>query len=181
MMSDATGSGMMGGAADNGMGVMSSSGDQMGPGMMGGDMMMDGPGSMGDMMTIRQLLASHEQVERNVENVPGGVRTVTVSDNPEVMELIRLHVRQMKERYSRDQPIRMMDPIFRELFRHRDRATLEIEDVPGGVRVLHTSQDPEVASLIRQHAHEFVSEAAEQGMQRSMRSTPLPEGYRPQN
>lgn len=159
--------------ARSGMGMMD--GGSRG-GMMEGSAR-DGMGMMGDMMTIRQLLARHEQVQREAENVPGGVRTVTVSDEPEVTELIRQHVREMKARYGRDQPIRMMDPVFRELYRHRDRATLEIEDIPGGVRVLHTSDDPEVTALIRQHAHAFVSEAVEQGMQRAMEPTALPENY----
>jgi len=67
--------------------------------------------------------------------------------------------------------------IFRELFANRDRITLKIEDIPGGVRVLPTCDDPQVAALIRQHAHHFVSEAAEQGMASAMRPTPLPKGY----
>lgn len=53
--------------------------------------------------------------------------------------------------------------------------------VARGVRVLHTSEDPKITSLIRQHAHEFVSEAAEQGMQRAMRPTAVPEGYSLEN
>ncbi len=138
---------------------------------------MDGR-AMGDMRTIRALLAGHEAVERRVERVPGGVRTVTVSDDPEIASLIRRHVREMRARYERARPIRTMDPVFRELFRHRDDARMEIEDVPGGVRVVHTSDRPEVAALIRQHAERFVSEAAEQGMRRAMRPTPLPPGYR---
>lgn len=155
-------------------------GPMMDGGVMGGQGMGEGmmDGGMADMRTIRGLLASHEAIERRVEDVPGGVRTVTVSDDPEVTELIRRHVREMKARYDRGQPIRPIDPVFRELFRHRDRATMAIEDVPGGVRVLHRSDDPEVAALIRQHAHRFVSEAAEEGMRRAMRPTPLPEGYR---
>lgn len=168
MMSEQDGAGMMGGPAGDGMGMMD-----------GG--MMDDAGAMGDMATIRQLLTNHERIERTVENVPGGVRTVTVSGDPEVTALIREHVREMKARYGRGRPIRTMDPVFRELFRHRDRATLEIEDIAGGVRVLHTSEDPKVTALIRQHAHEFVSEAAEQGMRRAMRPTTLPEGYAPAN
>src|SRR3546814_8363584 len=43
----------------------------------------------------------------------------------------------------------------------------------------HTSDDPNVVLLIRQHAHRFVSEAAEEGMSRAMRPTPLPNGYSP--
>lgn len=143
-------------------------------GMMGGGMM---GASMGEMRVIRALLTSPDQIERTVQNVPNGVLTVTTSDDPKVAQLIRTHVRQMRASYDRDEPIRMRDPVFRELFANRDRITLKVEDIAGGVRVLHTSDDPQVAALIRQHAHHFVSEAAEQGMRRVMRPTPLPQGY----
>lgn len=162
------------------------------PAMMAGGMpMMDGRmarqgmgggmigASMAEMRVIRGLLTSPDQIERTVRDVPGGVMATTTSGDPRVTELIRTHVRQMKASYERDEPIRMADPVFRELFANRERIDLTIEDVPGGVRVLHTSDDPRVAALIRQHAHHFVSEAAEQGMARVMRATALPEGYRP--
>ena len=148
------------------------------PGGMMSDEGMMGPGMMQDMRSIHGLLTNHEQIERRVEDIPSGVRTTTTSDDPKIAELIRTHVRQMKARYERDQPIRMMDPVFRELFRNRDKASLEYQDIPGGIRVTHTSGDPQVVLLIRHHARRFVSEAAEQGMSRAMRPTPLPEGYR---
>ena len=143
-------------------------------GMMGGGMM---GASMAEMRVIRGLLSSPDAIERNVRNVPGGVLAVTTSDDARVAKLIRTHVRQMRASYERDESIRTMDPVFRELFANRDRITLRIEDIPAGVRVLHTSDDPQVAALIRQHAHHFVSEAAEEGMPRLMRPTPLPKGY----
>ena len=146
-------------------------------GMMSGEGMM-GSGMMRDMRSIHGLLTSHQRIERRVEDIPDGVRTITTSDDPRVAELIRTHVRQMKARYARGQPIRMMDPVFRELFRNRHKASLEYEDVPGGIRVTHTSTDPQVVLLIRQHARGFVSEAAKDGMSRTMRTTPLPAGYR---
>lgn len=163
------GAGMMNG----GMPMM---GDMHG-GMMSGEDMM-GAGMMGDMRSIHGLLTSHEKIERRVEDIRNGVRTTTTSDDPAIAQLIRTHVRQMKARYERDQPIRLMDPLFRELFRNRDKASLRYEDIPGGIRVTHTSNDPQVVLLIRQHARHFVSEAAQQGMSRAMRPTPLPEGYR---
>lgn len=147
-------------------------------GMMSDEGMM-GPGMMRDMRSIHGLLTSHQMIERRVEDIPGGVRTITTSSDPEVAELIRAHVRQMKARYARGQPIRPMDPVFRELFRNRHKANLEHEDIPGGIRVTHTSNDPQVVLLIRQHARRFVSEAAQEGMSRAMRPTPLPQGYRP--
>src|SRR3546814_9595233 len=76
-------------------------------GMMSGSM-------MEDMRSIRSLLANHEKVERRVEDIPNGVRTVTTSDDPEVAALIRRHVRQMAARYDRDRLIRMIDPVFRD-------------------------------------------------------------------
>lgn len=149
----------------------------MSEGMMS-HMGMTGPGMMQDMGSIHGLLMSHGKIERRVEDIPNGVRTLTTSGDPQIAELIRTHVRQMKARYDRDQPIRMMDPVFRELFKHRDRASLAYDDIPGGIRVTHTSEDPNVVLLIRQHARRFVSEAAEKGMSRAMRPTPLPQGYR---
>ena len=168
-------------------GDMMGDGQMMGDGMMmGGDMpewMMSHEGMMGenmmrDMRVIHRLLANHEQIERTVEDIPGGVRTETTSPNPELAQFIRTHVRQMKERVEEGQPIRRMDPVFREIFEHGDEIDMEIEDIEGGVRVVETSDNPQVTLLIRQHAKRAVSEFVDEGMQRAMEPTPLPEGYR---
>lgn len=155
----------------------------MDQGMMQGGMMRGGMmgGGMEDMRSIRGLLANHQSIERTVEDLPNGVRTVTTSDDPRVVELIRTHVRQMDARFERDQPIRNMDPLFRELFARRHEATLEYRDVPGGIEVVHSSSNPEVVRLIRQHARHFVSRAADEGMAAAMGPTPLPEGYKPRS
>jgi hypothetical protein len=58
-------------------------------------------------------------------------------------------------------------------------ASLEYDSVEGGNRVIHTSEDPGVILLTRQHARRLVSEVAAEGMPRAMRPTPLPEGCRP--
>ncbi len=156
----------------------------MGPGMMGqmpnwmmGGGMMD-ENMMRDMGPIHGLLTQHEKIHRTVEEIPGGVRTVTTSEDPQVTDLIRTHVREMKERIEKGQPIRQMDPLFREIFRHHEKIRLEIEDVPGGVRATETSDDPQVTLLIRQHAKRAVSEFVQGGMSRAMQGTPLPEGYK---
>ncbi len=133
---------------------------------------------MRDMHVIRDLLANHERIERRVEEVPSGIRAVTWSDDHEVATLIRTHVRQMKARVEDGQPIRQMDPVFREIFEHHEAIEMEIEEVPGGVRVTETSDDPQVVLLIRQHAAWAVSEFVADGMERAMEPTPLPPGYR---
>jgi hypothetical protein len=157
--------------------------DMMGDGMMSEEMrkaMMSegmGPEMMEDMRPIRDMLMNHEQIERRVEDIPGGVKTWTTSADPEIAGAIQKHVRQMHERLKEDKPIRQMDPLFREIFKHADKIDMQIEDLENGVLVVETSEDPQVVKLIRQHAHRAVSEFAEQGMQRAMEPTPLPEGY----
>ncbi len=157
-----------------GMGPGMGHGPGMGPGR---GMGMMGGGHRQEMQTIHTLLARHESIRREVEDIPGGVRTLTVSESPEVAQLIREHVWQMKKRLELGQPMRRGDPLFRALFAHHDAIHLEVEEVPGGVRVEETSEDPQVVLLIRQHAHRAVNEFVEQGMPRAMQPTPLPEGY----
>jgi hypothetical protein len=147
--------------------------------MMSNDGM--GPQMMRDMHTIHDLLVNHRNIQREVEDIPGGVQTVTRSEEPEVAELIRTHVRQMKQRLETGQPIRMMDPVFREIFKNHEKIRLQIDDIPGGARVIEQSDDPQVVLLIRQHAHRAVSEFVKEGMRRAMQPTPLPEGYSQKN
>jgi len=148
------------------------------PDWMMSDGMMD-PGMMRDMRTIHDLLVQHEKIQRAVEDIPDGIRAVTTSIDSEVAGRIRAHVWQMKERIEQGRPIRMMDPLFREILHHHERIKLEVVEVPGGAQVTETSGDPQVVLLIRQHARRAVSEFVAGGMQRAMRSTPLPEGYDP--
>ena len=130
------------------------------------------------MRIIHRLLVEHDEISRKVEEIPGGIRSTTVSRRPEISDSIRSHVRQMKARLEAGDPIRQMDPVFREIFKHHTQIRMEIDDIPGGVRVTETSDDPQVVLLIRQHAERAVSEFVADGMQRAMRPTPLPAGYR---
>jgi hypothetical protein len=145
--------------------------------MMSGEQMMD-PRMMEDMRVIHQLLQRHDRIRRDVENVASGIRAQTTSPDREVAELIRVHVRRMKARVEDGDAIRLMDPVFREIFKHHTEVVMDVEQIPGGVVVVETSTDPQVELLIRQHAHRAVSEFVAFGMARAMRPTPLPRGYR---
>ena len=125
--------------------------------------------------TIHALLADHEAIERRVVDRADGVETWTESDDPAIAARIREHVRQMKDRLASGRPMRRWDPLFAEIFKHADVISMEIEDTPRGVRVIETSDDPEVVALIRQHAHRAVSEFVERGMDRAHEPTPLPD------
>jgi len=139
----------------------------------------DGAALGSDHDGIHALLAHHDAIERHVEEVEGGVLTVTTSDDPEVVKLIQTHVQQMKRRVESGHGMRWWDPTFAELFRHHKAIVMEIEDLPNGVRVRESSSDPRVALLIRQHAIRGVSEFVSEGPERAHRPTPLPEGYAP--
>ncbi len=128
---------------------------------------------------IQALLDDHQAVTREVREIEGGVETRTTSEDPEVVANVRQHVAQMKTRLESGQPVRHWDPTFVELFKHHDKIVMEIEDIPGGVRVRETSDDPQVTKLIRQHALRGVSEFVARGRARASEPTPLPEGYAP--
>lgn len=132
---------------------------------------------MRDIGPIKDLLTQREKIQRSVEEIPNGIRAVTTSTDPEITKLIRTHVREMKSRIEDGHPIRAEDPLFREIFRHHDKIRLEIEDVPGNVRVTETSTDPQVVLLIRQRAQRAESEFVSGGMKRAMHATPIPEAY----
>lgn len=171
------GEGMMEGEGMMGDGGMMSDGtnEEMRKAMMSEGM---GPEMMEDMMAIRKLLMQHKKLNRRVENLENGVKTWTTSEDPEIAAAIQKHVRQMKARTEEHQPIRQMDPLFRELFENADKIEIEIKDLENGIMVVETSKDREVVKLIKQHAHKAVSEFVEQGMQRAMQPTPLPKDYK---
>lgn len=148
-------------------------GSKTGAGGMMGDSMMK------DMMPIRNLLMNHTQIMRTVQDIPGGVRTITTSKDPQIAKTIRIHVWQMKTRIAKNEPIRQMDPLFRQIFLHTRQINLQIQDIPGGVQATETSKNPQVTLLIRQHARRAVSEFVKYGMPRMMQPTPLPKGYHP--
>lgn len=161
-------------------------GDRMPGDMMGGDSMPDwmmsggqmmGSEMMEDMRVIHDLLVNHDRIRRRVEDVADGIRAWTASSDEEIAERIRTHVSQMKQRVEDGNPIRQMDPVFREIFEHHEAVDMEVKETRGGVVVVETSDDPQVELLIRQHAHRAVSEFVAEGMARAMRPTPLPRGY----
>jgi len=163
-------------------GLLAACGDDNQPGRNGmpdwmmGDGMMDAA-MMPDMRVIHDLLAAHDKIRRAVENIDGGIRSRTTSNDPQLADLIRSHVQAMRARIEDNRPIRHGDPLFREIFKHHAAITIDTTDLPDGVQVTETSTDPQVQLLIRQHAHKAVSEFVAAGMQRAMQPTPLPDGY----
>lgn len=111
------------------------------------------PGTLAyDQDVFLTLLGNHEKIRRTVREIPGGVETVTDSDQPIVAGLIRDHVHAMKGRLEDGRRLRQWDPLFRAVFDEAAAIDVEIEDTPNGVIVRETSTDGRVTRLIRAHA-----------------------------
>lgn len=129
-----------------------------------------------DAQVIHFLVENHESLERTVENIPGGVLTRTVSKDPEIIDAVRIHVRQMVDLIHGGGRIRNWDPLFREIFDHREAIEMKITDIEGGVEVTEISDDDQIAKLIRAHAVK-VEEFVTRGLAAYKEETPLPEDY----
>ena len=130
------------------------------------------------METAMVLVHDYRQViERRVEEIENGVVTVTrAPSSAEASQAIERHVREMKNVLESGGRVRVWDPLFREIFDHADKITMEIEELEDGMRVTETSDDPEVVKLIQAHAHK-VTEFLDRGPAAVHEETPLPKGY----
>jgi len=127
-----------------------------------------------DQSVFHRLLDRHAAIQRRVERIEDGIRTVTTSDDPEVAQLIREHVPAMHRRLQEGFPLRRWDPLYVAIFSARDRIRMAIDLLPDGVRVIETSDDPEVVRIIRAHG-EAVTAFVRHGHAAARHPAPLPE------
>lgn len=111
---------------------------------------------------IFNLLTDHGAITRVVEEIPGGVRTTTTTNDPTLVETLRTHVRQMAKRVEEGRAVWLWDPPFREVFEHHDEITLAFRDIDNGIEVVETSENPDAVEAIRAHARR-VDEFVERG------------------
>ncbi len=133
----------------------------------------DDPRFIEDRKWFHFLLANREKIERTITRTEKGVDTLTESDDPEVAAGIQTHVAAMHARVKEGRGIHMRDPLFREVFRHADTIDMKITDTAKGVRVIETSDDPYVASLIQAHA-DVVSRFIENGHEEVQKNHAVP-------
>lgn len=131
-----------------------------------------------DQAVFHELLKHHAAIERRVENLPDGIRSVTESDDVQLAGKIRVHAREMHRRMGEGFSLRHWDPAFAEIFAQAGKVRMEIRDTERGVAVTETSQDPNVVKLIQTHG-QTVSGFVKAGGRAASQPTPLPEGYIP--
>lgn len=137
---------------------------------------MSGRGAV--MPDAMRLLHNHAALERTVEDIPNGVRTVTTTSDEHVLALLRRHPREMYSFYESGGVVRPHDPMFNELSRVADKVSMVFKDVENGIEVIATSEDTEVVKLLRAHARK-VSDFVERGHAALHEGAPLPDDYRP--
>lgn len=111
------------------------------------------------------LFAKFETLSRRVENLPNGIRTVTRSSDPEVMDALVSHAVGMIDRVrAKDDPqILIQSPTLDMFFLHGDEIVSEVEVTQEGLVVVQTSANPAVVQAMQVHAAE-VTAMANRGM-----------------
>ena len=158
-------------------GVMPMHGNHAGQGHMNGA---DGtghdevnmPGLRGENATPEEsaelavMFRNFETLSREVTNLDNGIRTVTRSSDPVVMENLVSHVTGMIGRVANldDPKIIIQSPTLDIFFVRGENIQSDISVTEDGIVVVQTSDDPEVVAALQIHAAE-VSAMAERGMQ----------------
>ena len=139
----------------------------------------NGPGDGGmmgvsaaDMPLYMDMFARHNEIRRTVEEIPGGVRTTTESDSPDLVARLQTHVSDM---YNRLEPggseVMCMSQSLPTLFRRASDYHRQITLTPTGVVAVEIADDPNLTQAIRAHAREvsgFVADGMPAMMQGMM-------------
>ncbi len=113
------------------------------------------------------LMFNHfDKISREVTNLPNGIKTVTFSSDPDVMDALVSHVTGMINRVEegRDPQIIIQSSTLDLLFQRGDTLVNEIDITDDGIVVIQTSDDPQVVATLQTHAAE-VTDMADRGMQ----------------
>jgi len=145
---------------------LSAQGGMMGPGMRGRGGMMGGDSSTaGIMQVVHQLMTNHDKLRRTVENLPNGIRTLTESDDPVMIEQIRKHVAMTGTLVAagRDPNLPMSTPALHGVLQNGRKIDRKVELTDKGVLVVETSDDSATVALLQKHAAE-VTDLVKRGM-----------------
>jgi hypothetical protein len=135
----------------------------------------DGPGVGGmmgvdpaDMRMYLDMFTRHSQLNRVVEEIPGGVRTTTESNSPDLAAQLQAHVSSMYTRLGQGSEVVCMSQSLPTLFRNATGYRRRLTFTPMGVIAEETADDPSLVRAIREHAQE-VSGFVRDGMPAMMR------------
>lgn len=110
--------------------------------------------SPADMSLYMDMFNRHTEITRTVEEIPGGVRTTTQSNAPDLAAQLHAHVSSMYSHVDQGSEVMCMSQSLPTLFRHADGYRRQLTLTPTGVIAEETSDDPALTDAIRAHARE---------------------------
>lgn len=112
------------------------------------------------------MFRNFDKIERSVENLPNGIRTVTFSKDQHVMDALVSHAVGMIDRVGqkRNPQVSIQSPTLDIFFMRGEAILSEIDITDEGLVVVQTSDDPEIVEALHTHAAE-VTAMADRGMQ----------------
>ena len=130
------------------------------------------PGLQGENASAREsadlaiLFNNFNTITREVENLHNGIRTVTRSSDPAVMDALVNHSVGMIDRVGQldDPQILIQSPTLDIFFLRGEEIASEVSIEDKGLVVIQTSEDPQMVEALHTHAAE-VTAMAERGMQ----------------
>jgi hypothetical protein len=118
----------------------------------------DGGGMMGaspaDMSLYMDMFNRHTEITRTVEEIPGGVRTTTQSNAPDLTAKLHAHVSSMYSHVDHGSEVMCMSQSLPTLFRNAGGYRRQLTLTPTGVIAEETADDPALTQAIRAHAQE---------------------------
>lgn len=111
------------------------------------------------------MFRNFQTIDRTVTNLPDGIRTVTRSSDPDVMQALVSHVAGMISRVEegRDPKVLIQSPTLDIFFARGAEIATEIEINEEGIVVVQTARAPELVEALHVHAAE-VTAMADRGM-----------------
>ena len=149
-------SGTAGGAAGgtaSGSGTSAATGSTAAAGGHRGDDAMDKVNLVSyDKSVWLDLLRNNTRIRRTLTHTATGLTAVTESDDPAIAAKIIDHAKSMQARLTAGAPVRVWDPVFKEMFKNHGKVKLEVTPTEKGVSITESSDDPETLLLLRSHA-----------------------------
>jgi hypothetical protein len=110
--------------------------------------------SPADMSLYMDMFSRHTEITRTVEEIPGGVRTTTQSNSPDLVAQLQAHVSSMYSHVDHGAEVMCMSGSLPTLFRHANGYRRRLTIIPSGVIAEETADDPALTQAIRAHAQE---------------------------
>ncbi|MGA9674102.1 MAG: hypothetical protein WBR28_02260 [Mycobacterium sp.] len=126
---------------------------------------------MADMNLYMDMFMRHREISRTVEEIPGGVRTTTQSNSPDLAAQLHTHVSSMYSHLDQGVEVTCMSQTLPTLFRNANGYRRQLTFTDTGVIAEETADDPALTETIRAHAREvtgFVNEGMPAMMQGMM-------------